>query len=223
VEQRRIDAVVFDYGGVLTTPVRSSHDQWLADEGIVEDSYRAVMREWLLGDSAVDSPVQRLETGQMTGEQFERELAARLKTATGQPVTAEGLLTRMFAVMHPDTAMLALIAELRAAGLRVGLLSNSWSNHYPADVLALCDPVIISGEVGLRKPDPRIYQLLLDRLGLPAARTAFVDDVAPNVAAAAALGIHAIRHVDAATTRAALVPLVPDLPAVAPVTGDVTA
>lgn len=223
MQQRSIDAVVFDYGGVLTTPVRSSHDLWLAEEGVVEDSYRAVMREWLLGDGALDSPVQRLETGRMTGEQFERELAARLRTSTGAPVSPQGLLTRMFAVMHPDTAMLALIAELRALGVKVGLLSNSWSNHYPAEVLALCDPVIISGEVGLRKPDPRIYRLLLDRLGLPAERTAFVDDVKPNVASAEAVGIHAIRHVDAATTRAALLPLVPDLPAVAPATGDVTA
>jgi putative hydrolase of the HAD superfamily len=223
VEQRRIDAVVFDYGGVLTSPVRSSHDQWLADEGIVEDSYRKTMRAWLVGADAAGSPVHRLETGEMTGEQFEQELAARLDTATGEPVNAQGLLTRMFAVMHPDTAMLALIAELRAAGVRVGLLSNSWSNHYPPEVLALCDPVIISGEVGLRKPDPRIYQLLLERLDLPAERTAFVDDVKPNVVAAAELGIHAIQHTDAAATRAALRPLVPELPDVAPQPGDVTA
>jgi putative hydrolase of the HAD superfamily len=93
------------------------------------------------------------------------------------------------------------------------VLSNSWGNEYPADVLAAFDPVIISGDVGLRKPDPRIFQLVLDRLGLPADRVAFVDDVAPNVAGAAELGIRAIEHVDAATTRAALSRLVPGLPA----------
>jgi putative hydrolase of the HAD superfamily len=107
--------------------------------------------------------------------------------------------------------------------VRVGLLSNSWSNHYPPEVLALCEPVIISGEVGLRKPDARIYRLLLDRLDLPAQRTAFVDDVKPNVVAAAELGIHAIQHTDAASTRTALRLLVPDLPEVAPTPGDVTA
>lgn len=221
--QRQIDAVVFDFGGVLTAPVRSSTRGWLAEEGIVEDSFRTVMREWLVGADAEGSPVHRLETGELSGADFERELAARLVTATGTPVTAEGLLTRMFALMHPDTAMLALVAELRAAGLRVGLLSNSWAMDYPEDVLALCDPVVISGEVGLRKPDRRIFELLLERLGLPAERIAFVDDVPPNVAAANELGIHAVRHVDAATTRAALLPLVPDLPAVAPTSGDVTA
>ncbi|HEX5406559.1 MAG TPA: HAD family phosphatase [Pseudonocardiaceae bacterium] len=222
MEERAIDAVVFDFGGVLTTPIGSSTGQWLADEGIVEGSFRTTMREWLVGKAALGSPVHRLETGELAGPDFERELAARLVTSSGSPVVAAGLLTRMFAMMVPDEAMLALIRELKAAGLRVGLLSNSWSNHYPAEVLGLCDPVVISGEVGLRKPDPAIFQLLLDRLGLPARRTAFVDDVPPNVAAAAALGIHAVHHVDATTTRTALLPLVPDLPAVAPAPGNGT-
>lgn len=204
-----VDAVVFDFGGVLTVPVRASTEQWLTAEGIVEDSYRAVMREWLVGDTAAGSPVHRLETGELSGPEFERALAARLLTAHGAAVVAEGLLARMFAGMVVDPVMLELIAELRATGVRVGLLSNSWANDYPADVLELFDPVLISGEVGLRKPDPRIFRLLLDRLGLPAERVVFVDDVAPNVAAAAELGIHAIAHVDAVTTRDALRALVP--------------
>lgn len=221
---RAVDAVVFDFGGVLTVPVRNSTEQWLAGEGIVMDSYRAVMREWLVGDAALGSPVHRLETGELTEPEFERALAARLVTSNGAPVAADGLLARMFAGMVTDPAMLALIGDLREVGVRVGLLSNSWGNEYPAEVLALFDPVVISGEVGLRKPDPRIFQLVLGRLGLPAGRVAFVDDVPPNVAAAADLGIHAILHVDAMTTRAALLPLVPDLPAVAPApAGDVTA
>ena len=208
-----MDAVVFDFGGVLTVPVRTSTGQWLTEDGILADSYAAVMREWLVGAAAAGSPIHRLETGELSGPEFERALAARLATSTGVPVRAEGLLTRMFAGMVVDEAMLALAADLRAAGLRVGVLSNSWGNEYPADVLAAFDPVIISGDVGLRKPDPRIFQLVLDRLGLPADRVAFVDDVAPNVAGAAELGIHAIEHVDAATTRAALSRLVPGLPA----------
>lgn len=209
--QRRIDAVVFDFGGVLTAPVGTATGGWLAQEGITEASFRATMREWLVGAAAEGSPVHRLETGELPGPDFERALAARLVTASGAPVVADGLLGRMFAGMHPDPAMLAMVAELRTAGLRVGLLSNSWANDYPDDVLALFDPVVISGEVGLRKPDRRIFELLLERVGLPADRLAFVDDVPPNVAAAAELGIHAVRHLDAATTRAALLPLVPEL------------
>jgi putative hydrolase of the HAD superfamily len=215
-----VDAVVFDFGGVLTVPVRTSTGQWLAGDAVLPDSYATVMREWLVGDGAAGSPVHRLETGELSVPEFERALAARLATSNGQPVRPEGLLARMFAGMTVDTSMLALARELRAGGLRVGVLSNSWGNEYPADVLALFDPVVISGEVGLRKPDPRIFALVLELLGLPAGRVAFVDDVPPNVAAAAEAGLHAILHVDAAATRAALVALVPDLPAAAPL-GDV--
>ena len=204
-----MDAVVFDFGGVLTLPVRDSTGQWLRSEGILDESYRAVMREWLV--DTVDSPAHRLETGELPAGEFETALAARLRTADGSAVVAEGLLGRMFAGMLVDAAMLALAAELRAADVRVAVLSNSWGNSYPADVLARFDPVVISEDVGLRKPDPRIYTLMLQRLGTPAARTAFVDDTSPNVAAAAALGLHALRHADAATTRAALAPLVPGL------------
>jgi putative hydrolase of the HAD superfamily len=224
---RVIDAVVFDYGGVLTAPVRTSTDHWLAEEGIEVASYRATMRAWLVDPDSGDSPVRRLERGELSPAQFEAAFAARLRTSSGAPVVADGLLGRMFALMLPDPAMLARLDELRAAGLGVGLLSNSWgATDYPPDVLSRCDPVVISGSVGLRKPDPAIFELLLERLGVPAERTVFVDDVKPNVAAATELGMHGVLHVDATTTRAALRPLVPDLPAepgLGPTTGDVTA
>lgn len=214
---RAIDAVVFDYGGVLTAPVRASTTDWLTREGIQPDGYRAAMREWLIEPGAEDSPVCRLERGELAAAEFERVFAARLSTGSGAPVPADGLLRRMFALMLPDAVMLALLAELGAAGLRVALLSNSWGDTaYPADVLALCDPVVISGIVGLRKPDPRIFTLLLDRLGVPPARTVFVDDARPNVAAATALGMQGVLHVDPTATRAALAALVPDLPAPPP-------
>lgn len=218
-----VDAVVFDFGGVLTVPVMGSTSAWLDGDDIVVDSYAAVMREWLVGDGADGSPVHRLETGELSGREFERALAARLVTRSGAPVSPEGLLGRMFAGMVVDPEMMALVAELSGLRLRTGLLSNSWANHYPADVLALFDPVVISGEVGMRKPDPGIFALLLERLDLPAARVVFVDDVAPNVRAAEAAGMHAVRHVDAATTRACLRSLVPGLPVTAPICRDVTA
>lgn len=208
--------MVFDFGGVLTVPVRGSTMEWLSSDDIVMDSYAAVMREWLVGDGADGSPVHQLETGQIDGPSFERALAERLRTNTGLPVPAEGLLSRMFAGMLVDPVMMELVAQLNGLGLRTGLLSNSWANHYPPDVLAHFDPILISGEVGLRKPDPEIFRLLLRRLELPAGRVAFVDDVPPNVRAAAELGIQAVRHVDAATTRAALAGLVPDLRTRAP-------
>ena len=207
-----MDAVVFDYGGVLTTPVPVSTGRWLADEGIDVGAYRQVMRDWM-GTGAVEgSPVHRLETGELADAEFERALADRLTTDTGSPVAAEGLLVRMLGGLEPDPAMLALIDQLRAAGVRVGLLSNSWGTHpYPEHVLAHLDPVVISGQVGLRKPDPRIYRLTLDQLDIGPDRVVYVDDLAMNVAAAAELGMHAHRHTDAVTTRAALAGLLPEV------------
>jgi putative hydrolase of the HAD superfamily len=206
-----IDAVVFDYGGVLTSAVRDTTAQWFAADDIDERAFATVMREWMARDATDGSPVHRLETGQLTGPDFEVEFAARLRTTDGRPVVAEGLLARMFAGMRPDPAMFALMAELRGLGLRVAVLSNSWANTYPDNLAELVDAVVISGQVGLRKPDPKIYALLLDQLGLPADSCVFVDDAPINVDAALALGMSAIRHRDADTTRVELAALIPSL------------
>jgi putative hydrolase of the HAD superfamily len=211
VVDRVIDAVVFDYGGVLTTPLRVSTPLWLAADRITPDSFTDTMRDWLGRDAALGSPVHRLETGELPGAEFERVFAARLVTEDGAPVVAAGLLARLFAGMTIDERMVALVGDLRAAGLRLGLLSNSWANTYPDELLALFDAVVISGEVGLRKPDPVIYRLVLDKLAVPAARSVFVDDAPVNVAAAIELGMHGIRHEDAEQTRAALAELIPAL------------
>jgi putative hydrolase of the HAD superfamily len=95
----------------------------------------------------------------------------------------------------------------------VGLLSNSWGNTYPRERIdALLDPVVISGEVGLRKPHAAIFELALERLGVPADRVLFIDDAEPNILGARAVGLQALLHADAATTRAALAALIPTLP-----------
>jgi putative hydrolase of the HAD superfamily len=213
--QIQVEAVVFDYGGVLTSAVRDTTAQWLAADRIDHDSFYAVMREWMARDVDTVTPVHRLETGELAEAEFEVALAARLTTTSGGPVDAAGLLGRLFAGMRPDEDMLDLMGELRKAGIKVGLLSNSWANTYPADLAARCDAVVISGDVGLRKPDPAIYRLVLDQLGLSADRCVFVDDAPVNVDAATALGMRALRHTDAASTRAALRELVPSLGKVA--------
>ena len=205
---RVVDAVVFDYGGVLTTPLSASTGSWLSSDGIDPDGFATLMRDWLGRGAEPDNPIHRLETGELPAAEFERAFAARLRSLDGTPVRAEGLLGRLFAGMRPDQDMTDLVRTLRKAGLRTGLLSNSWGNDYPADLLAeLFDVVVISEDVGLRKPDEPIYRLLLDRLELPADRVAFVDDFTANVRAAQAIGMHGIRHVDPASTRTELAEL----------------
>ncbi|WP_418960865.1 HAD family hydrolase [Streptomyces tritici] len=210
----RVDAVVFDYGGVLTGPVRDSIAVWIAADGIAPESFSRTLRAWLSRDAEHGTPIHRLETGDLTVAEFDALLAAELDTVDGGPVDPVGVLDRLFAGMRPDPAMFALAGELRDLGVRVALLSNSWGNTYPREQIdGLFDPVVISGEVGLRKPLAPIYELTLDRLGLPADRVLFVDDAEPNVLGARAVGMRALQHTDADTTRTVLADLVPGLAA----------
>jgi epoxide hydrolase-like predicted phosphatase len=113
----------------------------------------------------------------------------------------------MFAVLPPDPRMAALARRLRAAGVRTALLSNTWGGaegHDPAELEAVFDAVVLSHEVGLRKPDPEIYALAARRLGVPPEACVVVDDLITNVTAAGAAGMRAILHQDGPATIAAL-------------------
>jgi putative hydrolase of the HAD superfamily len=202
--------VIFDWGGVITTPIIDTVQAWLVADGIDRDSYSAAMRPWVrraYGAGQEDSPIHALERGELADAEFEQTLASLLTTVDGGAVASTGLLKRMFAASVVQTAMLDLIRDLRADGVRIALLSNSWGDpsSYPADVLAeLFDDVVISAQVGMRKPEERIFALSLDRLGLAAGECAFVDDMEGNIVAARAIGLAAVHHSDPADTRAQL-------------------
>ncbi|MFC6089770.1 HAD family hydrolase [Saccharothrix lopnurensis] len=203
--ERRIDAVVLDWGGVLTVSVPDFIEQWLTADNIDRARYGVTMRGWMGRDAAPGNPVFRLETGELSVAEFEALLAAELITLDGREVAAKGLLRRMFGSADPDPKMVDLVRELRADGLTTVLLSNSWGEGYPEDLLLeLFDTIVISGRIGLRKPDPRIFEHTLDLLGLPADRCVFFDDAPVNVEAARTVGLHAHRHTDADTTCAVI-------------------
>ncbi|WP_439658003.1 HAD family hydrolase [Lentzea sp. HUAS TT2] len=206
--QPLVDALIFDWGGVLTVSVPEFVGAWLHAEAIDRDVYGRIMREWLSREALPDNPVFRLETGELTVPEFERLLAAELITTTGSRIDENGLLKRMFGGATPDPAMVELVRKARAAGLHTALLSNSWGEGYPKDLLLeLFDTVVISGRVGLRKPDERIYRHTLEQVGVPAGRSVFFDDAPINVEAAQATGMHAFRHTSAESTRAHLATL----------------
>ena len=207
-QQPLVDALIFDWGGVLTVSVPEFVGAWLHAEAIDRDVYGRIMREWLSREALPDNPVFRLETGELTVPEFERLLAAELITTTGARIDETGLLKRMFGGATPDPAMVELVRKARAAGLHTALLSNSWGEGYPKDLLVeLFDTVVISGRVGLRKPDERIYRHTLERVGVPAERAVFFDDAPINVEAAQSVGMHALRHTSAESTRAHLATL----------------
>jgi len=200
-----VDAVIFDYGGVMTNSIRSIVGDWFARDGIDPDSFSAVMRAWLGADAPAGNPVHLLETGELPVDEFDRLLAAQLRTLDDGPVDPSGLSASLFSRMQADDGMFALVGELRALGLSVGLLSNSWGNGYPrARLDEAFDFVVISGEVGMRKPDEEIYHHCLAGLSVPAGGTVFVDDAEQNIMGAQRVGMRTILHASGEATRGEL-------------------
>jgi putative hydrolase of the HAD superfamily len=205
--------VIFDWGGVLTNPIIETVSAWLKADRIDRDSYVAAMRPWIeraYGAEQAESPVHALERGELTDPEFESILAALLVDLDGEPVPPDGLLQRMFAATELVPDMVDVVRDLRGSGVRTGLLSNSWGRRdgYPPDLLGeLFDDVVISGQVGMRKPEERIFRLALDRLGLAPTECAFVDDVEANVRAAAEFGLVGVHHQAAEVTKARLAEL----------------
>ncbi len=124
-------------------------------------------------------------------------------------VDPDGLLERVLADLRWEPLVVAAVAQLRSRGIKVAVLSNGWGSR-PFDPYARFrlgdryDVVVISDQVGLRKPDPEIFALTLTRLGLPGERCVYVDDVARYLPAARALGMATIHATEPATTVAEL-------------------
>jgi epoxide hydrolase-like predicted phosphatase len=189
-----LTALIVDYGGVLTTSLPESITVWLTAERISAELFGQLMREWM-AEGVAASPVHELETGRMPAVEFERQLAERLRTADGTGPLADGLLTRMFAAFRAAPSMLDVLRNARAHDLRTALLSNSWGAGYNRDGWdELFDTVVISGEVGLRKPEPEIFLLTARQLGVAPEQCVFVDDLAINVRGAAKVGMVGVHH-----------------------------
>jgi epoxide hydrolase-like predicted phosphatase len=156
-----------------------------------------------------DGPVALLETGRISREAFGVDLAAALSARSGIDVSSERLVEELFAEVVDEERMFAGVARARRAGVRTGLLSNSWGlGGYARDRFEeLFDAVVISGEVGLRKPDPAIFALAASRLGLEPGGCVFVDDLGANVRVAEALGMAGIVHRSPQDTLVRLEPL----------------
>ena len=200
----QLRGLLVDYGGVLTTPLEATIAHWAQEDGVDRAEFADLMRRWA-GSPADGSPVHDLETGRSTVEEFEHQLAAALRRGDGAAVPAAGLLERMLGGFRPEPAMIEAVAAARAGGIRTCLVSNSWGLNYPREGWdRLFDAVVISGEVGQRKPEPAIYLHAADKVGLAPAECVFVDDLAPNVRGAVEVGMVGVHHVDVQTTLAEL-------------------
>ena len=186
-----------DFGGVLTTDVFASFREFCEREGIDPDTVKRLFRE----DPDALALLRRLERGEIEADEFSERFGAMMGVAD-----TDGLIDRLFAGMRPDEAMHEAVRRARAGGVRTALVSNSWSSgHYDRSSLdQLFDAIVISGEVGLNKPDAEIFELAADRVGVPAGECVFVDDLRENCEEAERVGMTAVRHRDAPRTVAEL-------------------
>ena len=184
-------ALLVDFGGVLTTDIWSSFAAFCAGRGLDPEAAKKLFRE---NPEALEE-LRRLERGEADPQEFERRFAKLLGT---EP---EGLVEGLFSGLGPADEMLTAVRRAREGGAPTGLVSNSWvMDHYTEDLRELFDAVVISGEVGMHKPEPEIFELAAERVGRDPTDCVFVDDLRENCAGAEALGMTAILHRDPAAT-----------------------
>jgi putative hydrolase of the HAD superfamily len=191
-------AVLMDFGGVITTSVLQAFEEF----GEFLGAPPGLILELLGHDAAARKLLVEHECGRIDAEVFDRGFADRLR-AHGVEVQPDRLSARMQAGLRSDEDTVRLIEELRAAGVPIALVSNAFGRDCYAgfDLDSLADVVVISSEVGVRKPSRRIYVFACERLGVDPRQTVMVDDLQQNLDGAARLGIAGVLHTDAADTR----------------------
>ncbi|MGI9020382.1 MAG: HAD family hydrolase [Solirubrobacterales bacterium] len=179
-------ALIVDFGGVLTTSIWPAFAQFCEAEGLEPQAVRDLFR----GDAEALRLLRSLETGETSSAEFEPAFGALLGVDDHTDLTQ-----RLFAGLRPDDAMVTVVRAASSAGIRTGLISNSWGlGIYERAPIDIFDEAVISGEVGMHKPQPEIYLLACERLGVEPGDSVFVDDLRENCAGAEAVGMTAVLH-----------------------------
>jgi putative hydrolase of the HAD superfamily len=196
-EHERRQGLLIDWGGVMTSNLFAAFAAFCEAEGLDPQALASAFRQ----DAAARELLIGFEEGRITEAHFENELSRRLGLST-----ADGLIDRLFSGAQPEESMVQAVLTARREGVRTGLISNSWgTTRYPRDLLdELFEGIVISGEVGIRKPAPRIYEMGAESIGLPPAQCVFVDDLPFNLPPAEELGMAVVHHTDPAASIEAL-------------------
>jgi putative hydrolase of the HAD superfamily len=207
-----IEAVICDFGGVLTTPLIQSFMAFQDHTGITTEVLGKGMQAATEANGG-ENPLFEMERGEITEVAFLEQLTASLEPLLGHRPEMHRFKEIYFEALDPNPAMIALMRELKAAGYRMAMLTNNvreweplWRPMLPVD--EIFETVVDSGFVGCRKPESRIYALTLERIGLPAESCLFVDDIEVNCEGARKAGMAAVHFQDneqaTAEIRAAL-------------------
>ena len=192
----RVEAIITDFGGVLTSPLVESFVGVLGTSGIsLEEMGKAMVA---IAQRDGSNPLIELETGRVTEAAFMGRLSEELTAQRGDPVELDGFGERYFRHLQPNERLIDYMRELRGRGYKMAICTNNvkeWESRWRAmlPVDEIFDVVVDSAFVGSRKPEPRIYEITLERLGSAPEAALFVDDVEDNCQGARALGINAIR------------------------------
>lgn len=191
----KIEAVISDFGGVLTSPLLDAFLAFQNSSGISVEALGIAMLA--AADELGANPLFELETGRLSERQFLEIISAKLSDQLGRTVELHGFGERYFASLEPNQRLIDYMRQLRDRGYRMAICTNNvreweplWRAKLPVD--EIFDVVVDSAFVGSRKPERRIYEVTLERLGTAPEATLLVDDVEANCAAAAEMGIQPV-------------------------------
>ena len=195
--QHAFKAVIFDLGGVVLQspfPAFSRYErEWRLPRGFLNG---------LILRGGASGPWARLERGELSFGEFCHAFDAEAAEAGGE-ISSRDLMNRLVESTTPRPEMFAVVRRLRALGLRVAALTNNWIHEgaraaWIDEVGPEFDVVVESSQVGMRKPEPGIYELTCGRLGLSPSEAVYLDDIGGNLKAARGLGMHTIKVNDPA-------------------------
>jgi epoxide hydrolase-like predicted phosphatase len=188
----RIEAVISDFGGVLTSPLRNSFAAFQESSGVPLAALGKALGALAAADGV--NPLFELETGRLSVAEFLGALSHELSADLGRPVELHGFAETYLGALQPNEPMIAYMRGLRERRYRMAICTNNirewerlWRAKLPVD--EIFDVVVDSSVVGSRKPERRIYEITLERLQVPADAALFVDDFEVNCEAARELGM----------------------------------
>jgi putative hydrolase of the HAD superfamily len=194
-----IEAIVSDFGGVLTTPLFAAFAAFQDEVGISPENLGKAMRVGLA--EGEDLPLFQLERGEISEDEFIERLEDGLESILDHRPHLHHFRQKFWGALHPNEEMIALMRELKASGLKMAMLTNNvreweplWRSMLPVD--EIFEEIVDSAFVGCRKPEARIFELTLERIGLPAEACLFIDDLEPNIEGAEAAGMSAVHFRD---------------------------